>query len=76
MYIHAKAIGADAGRPGQQVLVGSQNFSVASLGYNRELGVITTDPAVVAALGAGRWPLTTLRHALLPSASLVLAVPG
>ena len=50
LYIHAKAIGADAGRPGQQVLVGSQNFSVASLGYNRELGIITHDPAVVAAV--------------------------
>ena len=31
LYIHAKAIVADAGLPGQQVLVGSQNFSVASL---------------------------------------------
>ena len=37
LYIHAKAIVADAGRSGQRVLVGSQNFSVASLGYNREL---------------------------------------
>jgi hypothetical protein len=50
LYIHAKAIVADAGRPDQRVLVGSQNFSVASLNYNRELGVITTDPAVVAVL--------------------------
>jgi cardiolipin synthase A/B len=41
LYIHAKAIVADAGRAGQQVLVGSQNFSVASLGYNRELGIRT-----------------------------------
>jgi hypothetical protein len=32
------------------VLVGSQNFSVASLGYNRELGIRTRDPAVVAAI--------------------------
>jgi cardiolipin synthase len=38
LYIHAKAIVADAGRSGQRVLVGSQSFSVASLGYNRELG--------------------------------------
>ena len=37
LYIHAKAIVADAGRSGQRALVGSQNFSVASLGYNREL---------------------------------------
>jgi cardiolipin synthase len=52
LYIHAKAIVADAGTPGQQVLVGSQNFSVASLGYNRELGVRTTSPQVVAAVSA------------------------
>jgi cardiolipin synthase A/B len=52
LYIHAKAIVADAGRPRQQVLVGSQNFSEASLGYNRELGIRTTSPAVVAAISA------------------------
>ena len=50
LYIHAKAIVADAGTPGQRVLAGSQNFSVASLGYNRELGIVTRDPAVVAAI--------------------------
>ena len=52
LYIHAKAIVADAGQPGQRVLVGSQNFSVASLGYNRELGILTRDPAVAAAISA------------------------
>ncbi len=52
LYIHAKAIVADAGRTGQRVLVGSQNFSVASLDYNRELGILTSDPAVVAAIAA------------------------
>jgi cardiolipin synthase A/B len=52
LYIHAKAIVADAGLPGQQVLVGSQNFSVASLDYNRELGILTSDPAVVAAISS------------------------
>jgi len=52
LYIHAKAIVADAGRPGQRVLVGSQNFSVASLDYNRELGILTASPAVVAAISA------------------------
>src|ERR1022692_1515067 len=50
LYIHAKAIVADAGLPGQQVLAGSQNFSVASLSYNRELGILTRDPAVAAAV--------------------------
>jgi phosphatidylserine/phosphatidylglycerophosphate/cardiolipin synthase-like enzyme len=50
LYIHAKAIVADAGRSGQRVLVGSQNFSVSSLGYNRELSIITRNPAVVAGI--------------------------
>ena len=52
LYVHAKAIVADAGLPGQRVLVGSQNFSVASLDYNRELGILTGDQAVVAAISA------------------------
>jgi len=52
LYIHAKAIVADAGRPGEQVLVGSQNFSVASLDYNRELAILTRNRAVVAAISA------------------------
>jgi hypothetical protein len=52
LYIHAKAIVADAGRSGQRVLVGSQNFSVASLGYNRELGILTSAPRIVAAIAA------------------------
>ena len=52
LYIHAKVIVADAGLPGQRVLVGSQNFSAASLGYNRELGILTANPAVVAAISA------------------------
>ncbi len=49
-YIHAKAIVADAGLTGQRALVGSQNFSVASLGYNRELGLITRSPAIIEVL--------------------------
>jgi cardiolipin synthase len=52
LYIHAKAIVADAGRSGQRVLVGSQNFSVASLGYNRELGILTGNAHIVAAISA------------------------
>ena len=31
LYIHAKAIVADFGRTGQQVFLGSENFSMASL---------------------------------------------
>jgi cardiolipin synthase A/B len=52
LYIHAKAIVADARLPGEQVLVGSQNFSVASLDYNRELGIRTNEPAVVTGISA------------------------
>jgi cardiolipin synthase A/B len=52
LYIHAKAVIADAGRPDQQLFVGSENFSKASLGYNRELGVRTTNGAVVSTINA------------------------
>jgi cardiolipin synthase A/B len=52
LYIHAKVIVADAGRAGQRALIGSQNFSVASLDYNRELGVLTRSRAIVAAVSA------------------------
>jgi cardiolipin synthase A/B len=52
LYIHAKLIVADAGRSGQRVLVGSQNFSVASLGYNRELGILISNAHIVAAMSA------------------------
>jgi len=52
LYIHAKAIVADAGRSGQRVLVGSQNFSVASPGYNRELGLLIGNARIVAAISA------------------------
>jgi cardiolipin synthase len=48
MYIHAKAIVAD----GTVAFVGSENLSVASLGYNRELGLVTSDLPFVAAVGA------------------------
>jgi len=52
LYIHAKAIVADAGRSDQRVLAGSQNFSAASLDYNRELGILTRNQAVVAGISA------------------------
>jgi phosphatidylserine/phosphatidylglycerophosphate/cardiolipin synthase-like enzyme len=52
LYIHAKAVVADAGRAGQQVFVGSENFSVASLRYNRELGLRTANKAVIAGISA------------------------
>jgi cardiolipin synthase len=52
LYIHAKAIVADAGHAGQQVFVGSENFSTASLDYNRELGIRTANRAVIKAVSA------------------------
>ena len=39
LYIHAKVIDVDPGYPDQQLDIGSQNFSWASLEYNRELGL-------------------------------------
>jgi cardiolipin synthase A/B len=50
LYIHAKAVVADAGRSDEQVFVGSENFSAASLGENRELGIRTTNAQVIAAV--------------------------
>jgi cardiolipin synthase A/B len=52
LYIHAKAVVADAGRKDQQVFVGSENFSTASLDYNRELGIRTTNAAVISGISA------------------------
>jgi phosphatidylserine/phosphatidylglycerophosphate/cardiolipin synthase-like enzyme len=52
LYIHAKAIAADAGLPDQEAVAESQNFSVPSLGENRELGIRTGDPAAVAVISA------------------------
>lgn len=43
LYIHAKVIIVD----GTTAYVGSINYSTASLVYNRELGLITSNPAVV-----------------------------
>lgn len=52
LYIHAKAIVVDPGRAHARVFIGSQNFSVASLLYNRELGLISSRPAIVARVAA------------------------
>jgi phosphatidylserine/phosphatidylglycerophosphate/cardiolipin synthase-like enzyme len=52
LYIHAKAIVVDPGTARARAFVGSQNFSAASLLYNRELGLVTSRPAIVAALAA------------------------
>ncbi len=52
LYIHAKAVVADAGFAGEQMFVGSENFSVASLRYNRELGIRTTNKSLISAVAA------------------------
>jgi cardiolipin synthase A/B len=52
IYIHAKAVVADAGASDQQLFVGSENFSSASLRRNRELGVRTTNSAVISDITA------------------------
>ena len=52
LYIHAKATIADAGFGTERMYAGSINFSSASMDDNRELGIITTDPAIIDKLGA------------------------
>ena len=52
LYIHAKAVVADAGASDGQLFVGSENFSAASLRRNRELGLRTTNKAVISAVSA------------------------
>jgi phosphatidylserine/phosphatidylglycerophosphate/cardiolipin synthase-like enzyme len=47
IYIHAKVIIADYGTSAAKVFVGSENFSVASLRYNRELGILTADTGIL-----------------------------
>jgi phosphatidylserine/phosphatidylglycerophosphate/cardiolipin synthase-like enzyme len=52
LYIHAKAVVADAGLSDQQMFVGSENFSAASLRENRELGIRTTSKALISEVSA------------------------
>ncbi len=49
-YIHAKTIVADYGTSTEKAFQGSENFSSNSLGSNRELGLIVSDPGVVTGL--------------------------
>ena len=50
IYIHAKVILSDYGTSSASVFVGSENFSNASLTENRELGIITADPAILSSI--------------------------
>jgi phosphatidylserine/phosphatidylglycerophosphate/cardiolipin synthase-like enzyme len=52
IYIHAKAVVADAGSSAEQMYVGSENFSFSSLRRNRELGIRTTNKPVISAVAA------------------------
>ena len=48
LYIHAKVIDVDNAR----AFVGSENFSTASLDYDRELGIITSSASVLSPLNS------------------------
>jgi cardiolipin synthase len=48
LYIHAKVIDVDS----TKAFIGSENFSTASLDYNRELGLITSSAAVLGPLNS------------------------
>jgi phosphatidylserine/phosphatidylglycerophosphate/cardiolipin synthase-like enzyme len=48
----AGGVVADAGLSDQQMFVGSENFSAASLRYNRELGLRTTSKALISEASA------------------------
>ena len=51
-YIHGKVIEADYGTGHARMFIGSENFSRASLDDNRELGLIISDHAVLAAMAS------------------------
>jgi phosphatidylserine/phosphatidylglycerophosphate/cardiolipin synthase-like enzyme len=50
IYIHAKVVLADYGTTAASVFVGSENFTYTSLNENRELGLITADPGIMAGI--------------------------
>lgn len=86
LYIHAKVILADYGSPDAQVFIGSENFSTASLTKNRELGLIVSNPAIMAAIngtftsdftGGTPWPGSKGNFSTQPSsASLTVKAGG
>jgi len=51
-YIHGKVIEADYGTSHARVFIGSENFSNTSLNQNRELGLITSNHAVMSAIAS------------------------
>ena len=79
LYIHAKVVLPDYGSAGAQAFIGSENFSSASLTKNRELGLTTSDPAILQTLqstlngdfvGATPWPGSTFAISVVSAASL------
>ncbi|HWC36782.1 MAG TPA: phospholipase D-like domain-containing protein [Mycobacteriales bacterium] len=52
LYLHAKLIAVDAGRPGGMAFVGSENLSDASLLHDRELGLVLLAPRLVQRVAA------------------------
>jgi cardiolipin synthase A/B len=52
LYIHAKVLVRDPGASDQEAFAGSQNFSTASLRYNRELGIVLDSGTLVKQLQA------------------------
>jgi len=51
-YIHGKVIEADFGTSHARAFIGSENFSSTSLNRNRELGLITSAPAILSAIAS------------------------
>ena len=49
-YIHGKVVEADYGTNRAVAFIGSENFSSTSLHRNRELGLVTADPKVLASI--------------------------
>jgi hypothetical protein len=50
LYIHAKMVLADYGKPNAQAYVGSENFSCVSLDDNRECGIVVSESNIHARL--------------------------
>jgi phosphatidylserine/phosphatidylglycerophosphate/cardiolipin synthase-like enzyme len=50
LYIHAKMVLADYGKPSAQAYIGSENFSCVSLDDNRECGIIVSESEILARL--------------------------
>jgi len=50
LYIHAKMVLADCGKPNARAYIGSENFSCVSLDDNRECGIIVSESQILVRL--------------------------